>query len=281
LRSSPVLQIGYDQALDNKKRNMTTTIIDSHAHLDWESFKEDRDIVIQRAWDADVSQIVQAGVYLNAIPDMLKLAEEHANIHIGIGLHPHEAKDWNEQSEQQIRQGALHPKVVGIGECGLDFHYNHSERETQLSVFAKQVDLARELKKPLIIHTRNAWEETFSILKDHGKGEITGVFHCFSGGPEVLPEIRDLDFYVSFSGIVTFPKATDIQAAAPLVPIERILVETDCPYLAPQGMRGKRNEPANVWLVAQKIAELRSTSKDEIAAQTSANARRLFNLPSV
>jgi TatD DNase family protein len=258
---------------------MPATIIDSHAHLDWESFKEDREAVIQRAFDSGVAQIVQAGVYLHAIPEMLSLAETYPNIFVGIGLHPHEAKDWNEQSDSVIRQAAVHPKVVGIGECGLDFHYNYSEPETQKTVFALQVDLARELKKPLIIHTRNAWPETFQILKKHGKGEVRGVFHCFTGGPEVLPEIRELDFYVSFSGIVTFPKSTDIQKAAPLVPADRLLVETDCPYLAPQGVRGKRNEPSYVWLVAEKVAQLRSVPKDELAAQTAENARRLFNLP--
>ena len=258
---------------------MTTTIIDSHAHLDWESFKDDRDSVIQRAFDAGVVQMVEAGVYLHSIPEMLALAEQHANIYVGVGLHPHEAKSWDENSEETIRQAAKHAKVVGLGECGLDFHYNYSEREIQLSVFAKQVELARELKKPLIIHSRNAWDDTFEILNKYGRGEVRGVFHCFTGGPEQLPPIRAIDFYVSFSGIVTFPKATDIQAAAPLVPADRLLVETDCPYLAPQGMRGKRNEPSYVWLVAEKVAALRGVTRDELAAQTSSNARALFGLP--
>src|SRR5262249_23707784 len=160
-----------------------------------------------------------------------------------------------------------------------DYHYNYSEPDTQRRVFALQVDLARELKKPLIIHTRNAWPETFEILREHGKGEVRGVFHCFTGSPEVLPQIRDLDFYVSFSGIVTLPKSTDIQAAAPLVAANRVLVETDCPYLAPQGKRGKRNEPSYVWLVAEKVAQLRGVPRDELAVQTAENARRLFNLP--
>jgi TatD DNase family protein len=259
---------------------MPTTIIDSHAHLDWESFEEDRDSMIDRAFASGVSQIVQAGVYLHNIAEALELAERYENIFCGVGLHPHEAKFWQaDKSDDIIRQSCRHPKVVAIGECGLDFHYNHSDRDDQLRVFAKQVDLARELKKPLIIHTRNAWPETFDILRQHGKGEISGVFHCFTGGPDVVDEIKSLDFYVSFSGIVTFPKSADIQAAAPLIADDRILVETDSPYLAPQGMRGKRNEPANVWLVAAKVAQLRNVSRDELAATTSANARRLFQLP--
>lgn len=260
---------------------MTPTIIDSHAHLDWDSFKEDQAEVIQRAFDSGVVQMVQAGVYLTSIPEMLKLSERYENIYCGIGLHPHEAKDWDENSADILREAAHHPKVVAIGECGLDFHYNHSEPDTQRRVFAAQVDIAREVGKPLIIHTRNAWDDTFEIIKRHGKGEVPGVFHCFTGGPEQIPEIKEIDFYVSFSGIVTFPKSKDIQAAAPMVPAERLMVETDCPYLAPQGMRGKRNEPSYVWLVAERLAELRSSSKDEVAAQTAANARRLFKLPAV
>jgi TatD DNase family protein len=258
---------------------MTNTIIDSHAHLGWDSFAEDREEVIDRAFSQGVKPIVQAGVYLESIEDMISLSEKYADIYTGIGLHPHEAKSWDASSMEKLRQAAAHPKVVAIGECGLDFHYNHSERQTQLDVFGMQVELARQLGKPLIIHTREAWQDTFAILRERGGGQVSGVFHCFTGGPEVLPEIQQLDFYVSFSGIVTFPKALDIQAAAPLVPSDRILVETDCPYLAPQGMRGKRNEPANVWLVADKIAQLRGSTREEIAAITSANARRLFKLP--
>jgi TatD DNase family protein len=258
---------------------MPTTIIDSHAHLDWESFTEDRDGVIERAFSSGVSQIVQAGVYLHNINEAIALAERFENIYCGVGLHPHEAKSWNDQSEDLVRNACANPRVVAIGECGLDFHYNHSERDVQLQVFANQVDLARQLNKPLIIHTREAWEDTFRILHEHGQGQIRGVFHCFTGGPEVVPEIKKLDFYVSFSGIVTFPKASDIQAAAPLIEADRILVETDSPYLAPQGMRGKRNEPANVWLVAAKLAQLRNISRDELATITSENARRLFALP--
>lgn len=258
---------------------MQTTIIDSHAHLDWESFKEDRDLVIQRAHEEGVVQMVQAGVYLHAIPEMLALSDNHENIYCGIGLHPHEAKDWTDDSADLLRQAAKHKKVVAIGECGLDFHYNYSERDCQLRVFELQVELAKELDLPIIIHTRNAWDETFEILGKHKRGEIRGVFHCFTGGPEVIPTIKELDFYVSFSGIVTFPKATDIQAAVPLVDDSRLLVETDSPYLAPQGKRGRRNEPSFIWFTAQKLADLRATDKDSIARITSSNARKLFGLP--
>jgi TatD DNase family protein len=256
------------------------TIVDSHAHLGWDSFAEDRDQVIARAFESGVSQIVQAGVYLTGMEETVAIAEAHANIFFAVGLHPHEAKDWSdEESPRVIRDFISHPKLVAIGECGLDYHYNHSEPETQRRVFAEQVKLARELDKPLILHTREAWDDTFEILRRVGEGKVRGVFHCFTGSPDVLPAIREIDFYVSFSGIVTFPKSTDIQAAAKEVAADRIMVETDCPYLAPQGFRGKRNEPAYVWKVAEKLAELRGSELGDIAVSTSHNARTLFRLP--
>lgn len=254
------------------------TIIDSHAHLGWDSFKEDRSEVIQRAYDEGVVQIVQAGVDLKSIPDQLALADENSHIYNGVGLHPHEAKFWDAQSADTLRSAARHKSVVGVGECGLDFFYNHSDREVQIEVFEQQADLAVELDLPIIIHTRDAWEETFEVLMKR-KGKLRGVFHCFTGGPDVLPAIRELDFYVSFSGIVTFPKAGDIQAAAALVPENRILVETDCPYLAPKGRRGKRNEPSFIWLTVEHLACLRSVEVEALAATTVDNARRLFALP--
>lgn len=256
------------------------TIIDSHAHLGWDSFKEDRDEVIQRALDEGIVQIVQAGVDLESMNDQLALADQYSHIYNGVGLHPHEAKHWNGQSADKLRAAAKHHSVVGIGECGLDFYYNHSDRDVQIEVFRQQVDLAIELNLPVIIHTRDAWAETFEVLMPK-KGKLRGVFHCFTGGPDVIPAIKELDFYVSFSGIVTFGSAKDIQAAAPLVPAHRITVETDCPYLAPQGKRGKRNEPSFIWLTAQKIATLRSMELDEVAQVTSRNARELFSLPEV
>ena len=258
---------------------MSKTIIDSHAHLGWESFKEDRSAVIERAFESGISQIVQAGVDFVSLPECMQIADEYANIFNGVGLHPHEAKFWNADSADIVRDAFRHKSMVAIGECGLDFYYNHSERDTQLQVFREQVRLCRELDKPLIIHTRDAWDDTFQILKEEGKGELRGVFHCFTGGPAQMPTISELDFYVSFSGILTFKSAKDIQAAAPLVSAERVLVETDAPYLAPEGKRGKRNEPSYIWITAEKLATLRGTDLDEIAETTSTNARRLFNLP--
>jgi TatD DNase family protein len=254
------------------------TIIDSHAHLGWDSFKDDQDDVIRRSLAEGIIQIVQAGVDLQNIDNQLALAERYQHIYNGVGLHPHEAKDWTAESADVLRKAAAHASVVAVGECGLDFYYNHSERDTQIRVFKEQVALAIELDLPIIIHTRDAWDETFEVLMEK-KGKIRGVFHCFTGSPIVMPLIRELDFYVSFSGIVTFAKATDIQETAPLVAADRITVETDSPYLAPQGKRGKRNEPSFIWFTAEKLAALRSTTVDEIARITSDNARRLFKLP--
>lgn len=258
---------------------MNSTIIDSHAHLGWDSFQEDRAEVIQRAFDSGVCQIVQAGVDLESIKDMLALAENNHNIYNGIGLHPHEAKHWTEDSADCIRQAVKHPSVVAIGECGLDFYYNLSDKDQQIDVFKRQIQLALELSKPLIVHTRDAWEETFHILNQEGQGRLKGVFHCFTGSPEHLPEIVKLDFYVSFSGILTFKNAQNLRAAAQIVQQDRYLVETDCPYLAPDGKRGKRNEPSFIWITAEKLAELRKISLAQVAEESSANARRLFQLP--
>ncbi len=254
-------------------------IIDSHAHLTWDSFAEDQAEVIDRACEHGVVQIVQAGVNLSTIPEMIKIADRYRQIFFGAGLHPHEAGSWGDEMETAVIRSASHPKMVGIGECGLDYYYDHSPRDLQKAAFRAQVRLARELGKPIIIHTREAWQDTFQILEEEGNGEVRGVFHCFTGGPDVLPRIRALDFYVSFSGIVTFKNARPVQEAATLVSPDRILVETDCPYLAPAPHRGKRNEPAYVWEVAQRLADLRKVDLTDIARITVENARRLFGLP--
>jgi len=254
-------------------------IIDSHAHLTWESYAQDQKEVIERAFNKAVVQIVQAGTDIQSIPEMLRLSEDYPQIFVGVGVHPHEAKFWDNDAGEIIRDVALHPKVVAVGECGLDYYYNHSDRSAQLQAFRAQVMLAKELNKPLIVHCRDAWDDALAILEEEGGGKVRGVFHCFTGGPDLLPRIEALDFYLSFSGILTFANAKNVQAAAPVARPERLLVETDCPYLAPQPVRGKRNEPAYVWMVAQKLADLRGTTLEDIAAITARNARELFGLP--
>lgn len=254
-------------------------IIDSHAHLTWDTFGQDQPAVIERAFKEGVVQIVQAGVDLPTIPEMIKVSDQYERIYFGVGIHPHEAKFWNEEAQNALVAAASHSKMVAIGECGLDYYYNHSEKSVQQEAFRAQVRLARQLGKPLIIHTRDAWEDTFTILEEEKAAEVGGVFHCFTGGPDVVDRIKALDFYVSFSGIVTFKNAKPIQEAAPLIAEDRILVETDCPYLAPLPHRGKRNEPSYVWFVAQKLADLRGVELDLLSLKTAENTRRLFKLP--
>ncbi|MDZ4836097.1 MAG: TatD family hydrolase [Candidatus Melainabacteria bacterium] len=257
----------------------TKGIIDSHAHVVREFFKEEQDEVIQRAFDSGMSHMVNPGVTINDIPELLELQQKHKKISIAVGQHPHDAKDFDATMKDRLQETLDKHDVVAVGECGLDFHYNNSDHASQLSAFREQIKLARQYNKPVIVHCRDAWEEAFQCLTEEGKGEVRGVFHCFTGGPELLPAIEKLGFYVSFSGIVTFSSAKNIQAAAPLVPIDKVLVETDCPFLAPQKVRGKRNEPAYVWFVAEKIAALRNTTLDDIAMHASNNARSLFSLP--
>lgn len=260
----------------------TAKIIDSHAHVVSEYFQDETDEVIQRAFDSNVVQLVNPGVVTKNIPELLEIAERYEQISVGVGIHPHDAKDWSDKEEQKILDAAKHKKVVAIGECGLDFYYNNSERDAQLYAFRQQIKIAKSLDKPVIVHCRDAWQEAFEILEsEHDGGKLKGVFHCFTGGPDLMPRINALDFYVSFSGIVTFKNAKEIQEAAKLVANDRYLVETDCPFLAPQKMRGKRNEPSYVWMVAEKLAELRGIELDEVAGRATDNARALFKLPVV
>ncbi len=257
-------------------------IIDSHAHVVSEFFGEEREDVIKRSFENGVVQMVNPGVVLSNIDELIQLAEEHANLFFATGLHPHEAKDWTDKCSEEIEKASIHPKAVGVGECGLDFFYNNSDHESQRKAFAAQCRLAKRLNKPVIVHCRDAWRDAFDILKEEGAGtspdSLRGVFHCFTGAPEHLPAIAELGFYVSFSGIVTFPNAKALQQAAKQVPEDKILVETDCPFLAPQKVRGAKNEPSYVWYVAEKLAELRGSTVEAIAQSAMVNTRKLFSL---
>jgi TatD DNase family protein len=255
------------------------SIIDSHAHVVKEYFSEDQEEVIERAFKSGISQMINPGVVLESIPELLELTQRYENIYTAVGLHPHDAKNWSESSFDTLAKASEHAKVVAIGECGLDFFYNNSSHDEQIKALSEQIKLALETNKPIIIHCRDAWDEMLSLLKTEGQGKLRGVFHCFTGGPELLPRIEELDFYVSFSGIVTFPKSKPIKEAAAMVPANRLLAETDCPFLAPQKVRGKRNEPSYVWFVAEELARLRDKELGEISALCEQNARTLFRLP--
>jgi TatD DNase family protein len=255
------------------------TLIDSHCHLDAQVFDEDRDAAIQRARDAGIEIMVAIGSG-DGPPDLssgIRLAEKHDFMYATVGVHPHDASKADESTWETLISLIVHPKVVAIAEIGLDYHYDFSPRETQRAVFARQLQIAREANLPIAIHTREAWADTVALLREHWPvtGEPGGIFHCFSGSPEEAGEALALGFLLSYSGIITFPKAEELRAAVRRTPLDRLLVETDAPYLAPVPWRGKRNEPAFVVETARKVAEVKGLSLDEVADATTANWKRL------
>ena len=253
-------------------------LADSHAHIDDERFDADRDEVVARALAAGVSLIVNIGADMASSARSVALAEKYPGIYAAVGMHPHDSQDMKENDYRQLEQWANHPKVVAIGEIGLDYHYDLSPRSVQKEVFLRQLDLARKTGKPFIIHEREAHADMLDIIRNAARG-LNGVFHCFSGSVETAREYLKMGFYISVAGPVTFPKSVKTKEVAKAVPLDRLLVETDSPYLTPQPFRGKRNEPAYVRLVAEEIANLRDISLAELAEATTANVRRLFNIP--
>jgi TatD DNase family protein len=255
------------------------SLIDSHCHLDSPEFDADRDEVVARALAAGVEHMLAIGTG-SGPPDLeagIRLADRYPQFYATVGIHPHDAAKASKTDIDRLAGLLAHPKVVALGEIGLDYHYDFSPRETQTSVFIQQMEIAAAARKPIVIHTREAWDDTAALLEQHWKPHgIGGIMHCFSGGPAEARRALDLGFYLSFGGIVTFPKALDVQAGAKEAPDDRILVETDSPYLAPVPKRGKRNEPALVVHTARKLAELRGQSLDEVSRVTSENFRRLL-----
>jgi TatD DNase family protein len=252
-------------------------LIDTHAHLEMETFDRDREEVLKRAAEAGLTAIVTVGTTLSDCRKAVDLAGQYPPIYAAIGIHPHEVKGIETGTYDALRRLARRDKVVAVGEIGLDFFYNHSPREVQLRRFAEQLDLAEELDLPVIIHDREAHAETLEMLGSR-KGRIQGVLHCFSGDAAMARECLDMGFHLSVAGPVTYPKADRLREVARDVPLERLLIETDAPYLAPQRHRGKRNEPAYVVETAGCLAEVRGVSVDELIRLTSANARRLFRI---
>jgi TatD DNase family protein len=254
-------------------------LADSHCHLDHEQFDSDRDAVIDRALEAGVECMIAIGTG-DGPPDLesgIRLADRHAAIYATVGVHPHDANKASAETFRQLAELLRHPKVAALGEIGLDYHYDFSPRETQRDAFVEQMRIASDAAKPIVIHTREAWDDTLELIEKHWTPTgLPGIMHCFSGGPAEAARCVELGFYLSFGGIVTFPKALALQEAARIAPVERILVETDAPYLAPVPRRGKRNEPAYVVETARKLAGLRGVTLEEIAAATTANFRRIL-----
>jgi TatD DNase family protein len=254
-------------------------LIDTHTHLDDTRYDADRDEMIERARQAGVGAFVTIGCDLTSSGSAVTLADRHADVYASIGVHPHEVKHIGDGWYDDLRRLARHKKVVAYGETGLDYHYNHSSPQEQRQRFREQVQLARELQLPLIIHTREAQQDTITILKEEKASEVGGVFHCFSGDAWLAKDALDLGFYLSFSGILTFQNATMLREIARQTPLDRVLIETDCPYLTPVPHRGKRNEPAFVSHVARQLAEIHSElSLEQIEEATTENAKRLFRL---
>jgi TatD DNase family protein len=254
------------------------TLVDSHCHLDNPQFDPDREAVVDRALAAGVERMLVIGTG-EGPPDLeagIRLADRYPSIYATVGIHPHDASKAAPETYKRLAELLKHPKVVALGEIGLDYHYDHSPREVQRAAFTEQMLLAGEARKPIVIHTREAWEDTIALLEVYWRPYgLGGIMHCFSGNPDQAALCLDLGFHLSFGGIVTFPKAADVQEAARRTPPDRLLIETDAPYLAPVPYRGKRNEPAFVAQTARKLAELRGVSAEEIAQTTSANFREL------
>jgi len=256
-------------------------LIDTHAHLEMREFSDDRDDVIQRAREAGVEYIVTIGRRVKWSRDAVMLADKYDFIYAAIGIHPHEVKDILHPAYEILRHFAQHKKVVAYGEVGLDYHYEHSPRTDQKRKFRDMLREARELGLPVIIHDRDAHEDTLQILSEEWSPDLGGVMHCFSGNLEMANKVIEMGFSISIAGPVTFPKAVSLREVVRQIPIEHMLIETDSPYLAPQPVRGKRNEPAYVRHTAEAIAAIKGLTFDDVARITSFNAMQLFGIGSI
>lgn len=253
-------------------------LFDTHVHLNAEQFDEDLEEVISRAREAGVEKMVVVGFDRPTINRAMELIEQYEFLYASIGWHPVDAIDMKDEDLAWIEELSNHPKVVAIGEMGLDYHWDKSPKDVQKDVFRKQIHLAKKVKLPIIIHNRDATQDIVDILREEGAEEVGGIMHCFSGSPEIAQECVDMNFYISLGGPVTFKNAKKPKEVAKEIPLEKLLIETDCPYLAPHPNRGKRNEPAYVKLVAEQIAELKEVSLEEVENITTENAKKLFNI---
>jgi TatD DNase family protein len=253
-------------------------LIDTHAHLNMPVFDNDLDAVITRAKTAGVGIIINPSFSTEASIRSVSLVERYDCIYAAVGIHPHDAQKVTEGDISKIRELAGKPKVVAIGETGLDYYRNLSPKEKQQDLFRKFIVLAQELDLPLIIHTRDSLEDTLSILKENGNHKFKGVFHCFPGDMRDAEKVMELGFILSFTGVVTFKRAEKVRSLIKQLPLNQFMLETDCPYMAPEPHRGERCEPANVSLIASKIAEIKGISYEEVCDGTTKNAKKLFNI---
>jgi TatD DNase family protein len=254
-----------------------TVLVDSHAHLDDERFAPDLGAVLDRARDAGVQRIVTVGAGLASCEAAIALARRNPGlVWASVGIHPHDAAGADEAALARLIELARSPGVVAIGETGLDYHYDRSPPDAQRAVFEAQIRMALRLNLPVVVHCREAYEDCLTVLKGHAASGLRGVLHCFAGDRPTAEALVRIGFFISFAGPLTFPNAGNLREVARLVPMEQLLIETDCPYLAPQPVRGRRNEPVFVRHVAEALAAVRGVTADEVAARTAANAARLF-----
>ncbi|WP_163102918.1 TatD family hydrolase [Peribacillus alkalitolerans] len=253
-------------------------LFDTHAHLNADQFSDDLKEVIERAKEVGVSNIVVVGFDRPTITKAMELVETYDFMYASIGWHPVDAIDMKDEDLAWIEELASHPKVVALGEMGLDYYWDKSPKDIQKEVFRKQIALAKKVKLPIVIHNRDATQDIVDILREENAQEVGGIMHCFSGSPETAKECVEMNFYISLGGPVTFKNAKKPKEVAEQIPLDRLLIETDCPYLAPHPNRGKRNEPSYVKLVAEEIAQLKEISYEEVARITTENAKKVFGI---
>lgn len=254
-------------------------IFDTHAHYDDEAFEEDREALLTSLPTQDIAKVVNVGASLQSCRQTYELMECYSHVYGAIGIHPNETTELTEEDMLQLREWCRHPKCVAIGEIGLDYYWDEPERGLQQKWFRRQLQLAREEKLPIIVHSRDAAKDTADILQEeHGK-DIGGVIHCFSYTKEIARIFLDMGFYIGIGGVITFKNAKKLKEAAEMIPLERIVLETDCPYLAPEPNRGKRNSSLYLPCVVSALAQLKGVSEEEIRRTTWENAHRLYRLP--
>ena len=271
----------YNKIRYDKERELKRVLFDTHCHLNVDAFEDDAEATIARAKNAGVSRFAVVGFDAKTIKKSLELSATHPEIYSIIGWHPTEAGSYTIDIEEALLAMLRNEKVVAMGEMGLDYYWMEDPKDVQEHVFRRQIQIAKELQLPISIHMRDAIEDTYRILKDEDVSEIGGIMHSYSGDVAYMEKFLDLGMTISLSGVVTFKKAIEVHEVAKAVPLDRLLIETDAPYLAPVPYRGKRNEPSYVKYVAEKIAELRGMTSEEVATITTQNANRLFRLEDI
>lgn len=252
-------------------------IFETHAHYDDEAFAEDREMLLAELPEKGIGRVVNIGASLTSCETTLKLMEKYPHIYGAIGIHPSETAELNEENFVQLKTWCMHEKCVAVGEIGLDYHWPEPERAIQKKWFIRQLELARELKLPVVIHSRDAAKDTVDIMKEQHAGELGGIIHCFSYTKETAEIFLDMGFYFGIGGVVTFKNAKKLKEAVEFIPLEKIVVETDSPYLAPEPNRGKRNNSLNLPYIIEEIAAIKQVTRDEVEKITWENAEKIYN----